>query len=318
MNIDVFNGDADGICALVQLRCAAPRDALLITGVKRDIALLSRVEAQAGDQVCVLDISLDKNRAALQTLLQNQVSVFYADHHFSGEIPQHPLLTALINTDANVCTSLLVNNHLQGRYLAWAVTGLFGDNLDSVARLAAEPLQLQPQQLQQLQQLGVCINYNAYGESLDDLHISPQDLYKTLAAYRSPLDFIAAQPEFFQHLQTAYQDDMRLADATPAEYADPKIAVFILPDEKWARRVSGVWGNALANRYPDRAHAVLSHNQRNGYLISVRAPLANKTGADELCNQFAGGGGRKAAAGINHLPKPELPGFIKAFGVQYA
>jgi hypothetical protein len=32
-NYDVFNGDADGICALVQLRNADPRDAELVTGV---------------------------------------------------------------------------------------------------------------------------------------------------------------------------------------------------------------------------------------------------------------------------------------------
>ena len=46
---DVFNGDADGICALQQLRLAEPRDAVLVTGVKRDIALLDRVPARAGD-----------------------------------------------------------------------------------------------------------------------------------------------------------------------------------------------------------------------------------------------------------------------------
>ncbi|RUM38930.1 MAG: acetyltransferase, partial [Desulfobulbus sp.] len=38
---DVFNGDADGICALHQLRLHDPRpDAHLVTGVKRDICLL--------------------------------------------------------------------------------------------------------------------------------------------------------------------------------------------------------------------------------------------------------------------------------------
>ena len=33
-DFDVFNGDADGICALVQLRQVEPRDSKLITGVK--------------------------------------------------------------------------------------------------------------------------------------------------------------------------------------------------------------------------------------------------------------------------------------------
>ncbi len=45
MWIDVFNGDADGICALLQLRLQQPRESLRITGVKRDIALLERVNA---------------------------------------------------------------------------------------------------------------------------------------------------------------------------------------------------------------------------------------------------------------------------------
>ncbi|MCZ6829031.1 MAG: DHH family phosphoesterase, partial [Gammaproteobacteria bacterium] len=51
---DVFNGDADGICALTQLRNAEPRESVLVTGVKRDIELLKQVEAKAGDQITVL------------------------------------------------------------------------------------------------------------------------------------------------------------------------------------------------------------------------------------------------------------------------
>ena len=66
--IDVFNGDADGICALHQLRLAQPASSTLITGVKRDIALLRQVPPQAGIQVNVFDISLDANIDALQTL----------------------------------------------------------------------------------------------------------------------------------------------------------------------------------------------------------------------------------------------------------
>ena len=65
---DVFNGDADGLCALHQLRLAAPADAVLVTGVKRDIALLSRVDAHAGDEVTVLDISAEANHGALLAL----------------------------------------------------------------------------------------------------------------------------------------------------------------------------------------------------------------------------------------------------------
>lgn len=47
--IDVFNGDADGICALHQWRLAYPVETTLVTGVKRDIQLLQSVKVGAGD-----------------------------------------------------------------------------------------------------------------------------------------------------------------------------------------------------------------------------------------------------------------------------
>ena len=45
MNYDVFDGDADGLCALHQFWLKNPAPAKLVTGVKRDIKLLDRVEA---------------------------------------------------------------------------------------------------------------------------------------------------------------------------------------------------------------------------------------------------------------------------------
>src|SRR3546814_7231329 len=97
-DIDVFNGDADGICALTQLRLAEPRASRLITGVKRDIELLAQVEADAGDRVTVLDISLDKNRAGVVRLLAAGAAVFYVVHPFAGAIPRGAGMPALLNT----------------------------------------------------------------------------------------------------------------------------------------------------------------------------------------------------------------------------
>ena len=54
------------------------------------------------------------------------------------------------------------------------------------------------------------------------------------------------------------------------------------------------------------------------FLVSVRAPLANRTGADDVCRQFDTGGGRKAAAGINHLAATEIERFIAVFSARYA
>ncbi|GAB6141147.1 acetyltransferase [Methylosoma difficile] len=318
MQIDVFNGDADGICALVQLRLARPAQTQLVTGIKRDIQLLEKISAQPGDEVTVLDISLEKNRLALDKVLAAGASVFYVDHHQPGEIPNHPNLTTLIDTDANICTSLLVNQHLQGKYLAWAVTAAFGDNLLAVAEQAALPLGLGETQLNQLKDLGTCINYNGYGNSISDLHFPPESLYRELAPFASPFDFIHDNAAIHQKLINGYQEDMNLAMQIKPEYVTDKVGLFILPDEAWARRISGVYGNELANLTPSRAHAVFSFTEKGDYQISVRAPLTNKTGADELCSAFPTGGGRKGAAGINHLPFDQLPAFIAAFEKTYA
>ena len=86
-DFDVFNGDADGICALVQLRQLEPRSSVLVTGVKRDIVLLSQVQAEDGDRVTVLDVSMAKNRSDLDRVLNSGATVFYVDHHDAGEVP---------------------------------------------------------------------------------------------------------------------------------------------------------------------------------------------------------------------------------------
>lgn len=312
MYIDVFNGDADGICALHQLRLAKPVDSLLVTGIKRDISLLSQVSASEGDCITVLDISLDKNREALIGFLDNGADVTYFDHHFAGEIPKHPKFHATIDTQPGTCTSLLVNETLQGKHLAWAVTAAFGDNLFDSARHAAASLNLSDDNLTLLKKLGTCINYNGYGSSLEDLFYHPADLYEKIKPYENPFDFIK-DDDAFRVLLNGYEDDMLKAATISYEADDDNGTVYILPDDKWARRVSGVYGNDLAQQHPDKAHAILTLKGEGVYQVSVRAPLKTKTGADTLCRQFATGGGRQAAAGINELPESELDNFVTVF-----
>ena len=161
---DVFNGDADGICALHQLRLSDPRDTEQITGVKRDIRLLDRLDVASvtrGSVVTVLDISMKSNAVALQRLLAVGAKVRYFDHHQAGAIPKHKALTAHIDTAADVCTSLIVDRHLQGRWRLWAVVAAFGDNLIASAIQAVQDWDLDHTELARLHELGDCINYNA-------------------------------------------------------------------------------------------------------------------------------------------------------------
>ena len=309
---DVFNGDADGICALHQLRLAHPRESVLVTGVKRDINLLKRIEANSGDSVTVLDISLDKNREDLGRLLETNMEIQYFDHHFAGEIPESPKLTASIDTAGDVCTGLLVNRYLSDAFLPWAVTALFGDNLYDAAMTTAEPLGVSEDQLEQLKTLGTLLNYNGYGSTLADLYFAPDQLYLKVKPYEDPFEFIATDPAF-ETLQAGYDSDMNRAASIEPTVNTNQCALFVFPNDSFSRRVSGVYSNKLARENPNRAHALASLLPNGDYLVSVRAPLATKSGADDLCRQFPTGGGRKAAAGINQLPAEQLAAFSNAF-----
>jgi hypothetical protein len=308
---DVFNGDADGICALIQLRLAEPADTTLITGVKRDIALAKQVSTSEPAQVNILDVSLDKNREAVDALLAVGSSVFYVDHHYPGEqLPQAENFTALIDTQPTTCTALLMDQHLNGRFHNWAITAAFGDNLNAVGDELAQKAGLTAEQTDALKTLGVCINYNGYGSSVDDLHFHPADLFREFVAFADPLELIASEPEAWQQLRDGYEADMAKGLAAPALSETDTSLVVKLPDEAWARRVSGVLGNDLANQNPDKACAIVTEKADGTYLVSIRAPLNNRTGADEVARQFPTGGGRKAAAGINALPAEQLEAFV--------
>lgn len=316
-HFDVFNGDADGICALHQLRLAEPRQSVLVTGVKRDINLLRRVDAKPGDSVTVLDISLDKNRDDLRRVIDADVPVEYFDHHFAGEIPESDHLVTHIDTAGDVCTGLLVNRHLNDAFLPWAVTALYGDNLHDAARSTAAPLGLSESQLAELETLGTLLNYNGYGSTLDDLYFHPDELYRKVQPYVDPFEFIGTD-EAFQTLQTGFESDMSRASSIEPVLATDRCAAFSFPNESFSRRVSGVYSNQLARDNPDRAHALLSELPSGDYLVSVRAPLHTKEGADELCRQFPTGGGRKAAAGVNQLPADQFQKFLDAMQSQFS
>jgi single-stranded DNA-specific DHH superfamily exonuclease len=308
---DIFNGDADGICALHQLRLEQPVGAELITGVKRDIGLLDRVDAEAQDELTVLDISMKSNAGALRRALDRGARVRYFDHHASGEIPAHALLEAHIDTAPNVCTSLIVDRHIGGRHRMWAVVAAFGDNLVNAAVSAAQPLHLDHTELARLHELGECINYNAYGDSVEDLHYHPADLYRALSPYHDPRHFIFDEP-VFNVLRSACAEDLYRASEVEPCSKDDAGAVYVLPDAAWSRRINGLFANRLAQQNPQRAHAILVENAR-GYAVSVRAPVNAPRGAAELCALFKTGGGREAAAGINKLPRAEFDRFLAAF-----
>jgi hypothetical protein len=303
---DIFNGDADGICALHQLRLSEPRDSVLVSGVKRDVSLLKKVHPGQGDQVTVLDVSLDTNRAELLAMLERGANVCYFDHHFAGDIPAHPRLDAQIDTSAEICTSLIVDRHLKGEHRAWAVAAAYGDNLHEAAMASAAHLGLDEAQLSALREVGECLNYNAYGNSPADLHFDPAELYLRMRPFADPFEFHARAPEIAA-LRVALASDLKKARQLPRRDLGESSLLVTLPDADWCRRISGVLGNELARENPHRIVALLGRTE-GGFRVSLRGPkTANVLGIARL---FDSGGGRGRAAGISFLPDRSLPEFL--------
>lgn len=321
--IDVFNGDADGLLARHQLRLSFPiaiDRLMLVSGVKRDIALLDRLLAaqvvQPGDQINVFDISYDRNADAVRALLENGVLINYFDHHRASHLKSHDGLVAHIDESADVCTSLLVDRQCQGAHRLWAIAAAFGDNLTGVARQLAQDANLAPAQAEQLRQLGECLNYNAYGETVEDLHYHPVEVATRLQPYPDPFQFIERE-DILARLLAGYEADLARAQALPALHAKPFVAVYLMPDEAWARRVSGAFANQLVHAHPGRAHAVLTADREGSATVSIRAPRSSPRDAALVATRFANGGGRAAAAGIESFSLDELPRLIAALEETY-
>lgn len=307
---DVCNGDADGLCAALQWRLHRQAPAELVTGLKREIALLQRVDARAGDEVNVFDLSMQRNRSALLGLLDAGVRVRYFDHHSVHDKIAHALLDAQIDGASDVCTSLLVDRRLDGALRAWALVGAYGDNLTVVADRLAADSGIGTGDSARLRRLGEVINYNAYGDDKSDVRIAPARLYTILARYRDPRDMLVHE-SIADEIDAQRRADLEQALAQPPHWQDASASVHVLPDAPWSRRVLGCLANELANLEPQRAHAVLKLQRAGGYAVSVRAPLASPFGANELCSRF-GGGGRARAAGIDALPVADLDRFVAA------
>ena len=314
-HFDIFNGDADGICAIHQIRLNNPQESTLVTGVKRDTLLLKNVTSVKNSVLTVLDISSHANRGPLLKLLKQGNTIHYYDHHFSGEIPESLLFHPHIDTSPGVCTSIIVDRCLQGVHRSWAIVASFGDNIHSSALKLADSLKLDTKEIEKLREMGELINYNSYGETKEELYYSPESLYRAINTFSDPLEFFHSSGELVK-LREGFLNDMTLAEAILPQRNCTAGRIFIFPNEEWCRRVCGTSINKLAREEPYLAHSLLVEKHDGTFQISVRAPLAKPYGAEKLCIKFAGGG-RAMAAGINDLVPEEVELFFEAFEEQF-
>ena len=243
---DVCNGDADGLCAVLQWRLAHPQPATLVTGLKRELELLQQVPAEAGDEVLVCDLSMQRNHAALLRLLRRAACrCATSTTTRSTTCRSMPALQACIDFDPRVCTSLLMDRLLDGRFRAWALVGAYGDNLTRVADALAVGMGLDEAERQQLRLLGEGINYNAYGDEAGDQHIAPQQLYARLSRHAHPLELLR-QDSIGSELDALRRADLQQALAQDIHAAGRGARWVRLPDAPWSRRVIGGLANELA------------------------------------------------------------------------
>jgi len=194
--------------------------------------------------------------------------------------------------------------------------GAFGDSLVEQGRSLSQEAGLTPEDAHCLAELGVAINYNAYGESIADLHVAPSELAAEMLRYVDPLQF-AADSSTYRRLAEGFKEDMELARRLEPTRKAPGAIVFELPDAAWARRSSGTLANDLAKAYAGNALAIVSCKTSGGYLVSLRVPEKSPVSAEAFCRRYPTGGGRRTAAGINHLPSEELENFKTAFAQQF-
>lgn len=316
-DFDLFNGDADGIFSLLQLRQVEQRpNAKLVTGVKRDTQLFERIlgDAGKGDRVCALDIGMSRNKPALRSVLDAGAEVFFCDHHGTGDFPQSQQLTFLSGHGPGIATAYVIDQYLEGAKAAWAVCGAYGENFQGLAgKIAAERGITFP--LNQLRELGELVNYNAYGSTVEDLHFHPSELYAILSAYPDPMAFLEDEPEALEILRAGYRADWDIAEQAREIDISNSGQILSLPACPASNRISGLFANALVDEEPDQAFAILTHREPElgGYRVSLRAPITRQTKpADEFARAY-GGGGRAESAGIDHLKDSQMDEFIAAF-----
>lgn len=314
-SFDIFNGDADGLCGITQLRLANPKHSTCITGVKRNNILLNDARLSANSQLTVVDISLHSNLRGLTRALDQECSVEWFDHHHPGVIPKHRNLVTHIDTDPHVCSSLIINKLLNNRFARWAIVAAFGDNLEESAYSLAATCDTPEVTIDVLKDLGVCINYNSYGACIEDLHYHPETLYNIMQEFDEPMNLVA-ETDILPTLKAHYEADLTSARNTPIKAINDYVAIAILPNTKWARRISGIYANTLSNRFPDRAHAILIEKS-DGYTVSIRAPKANPVNAQMVALKFETGGGRHTAAGIQHFTADQTNKLVHELTQQY-
>jgi hypothetical protein len=309
--VDVCNGDADGLCSILQWRLHEPKESTILALLDAESSLVGRVHTRPGDEFLICDIPIEPNRSTLLQLLKAGARVQYFNHHVTDDIPYHPGLRATIDFCKDASTSLTVDRLLGGKYREWAVVGAYGKRSTHAADALAVDMGMTSDTKTRLRELGKLISYNACATHEKNACIAPSKLYESLSRYRDPMEFLRSE-SLASELDAVRRDDLAKASVLPPYWQDANACVYVLPDTPWAHRVACGLDEELAANDPTRAYAFLCNNGTGGFNVKVRAarsewPLQHSSQAPQA------GCERPRSWAIDHLPDGELSHFIRAF-----
>jgi hypothetical protein len=263
----------------------------------------------------VFDISLDANRADLDRLLKHPgIEINWYDHHEAGEIPTTPRLRTRILNARGTCTALLAHADFPGSDPRWAAMAAFGDNLPQAARALLAPLGLDDAAVETWREAGELINYNAHGETPEDVLFQPLDVAERMSAFRDPEAFVR-ESGIIEPLRAQMKEDEHQMGGLRPERAQEGARLYRLPAESWARRLGSTFASREALAHPECAVAMMHPLRDGAFQVSIRAPRGAKDApfASDLAREFPTGGGRALAAGINRLPPDRTEAFARRF-----
>lgn len=303
--VDVCTGDADGLCTTLQWRLHQPASSQLMAGVQGDRDLLDRVQVGARDHLLICNLPFDAHRDTLRQLLRQGATVRYLDGHPTEARPVHPRLQATLGSTPHSCSSLLVNDLLDGAHLHWALVGAYGSGCQDAAQRLGQTAGLATAASAHLKTLGELISYNARATHPQDAYVEPAALYALMARYADPLDLLQHET-LVPELEALRRADLQQALALPPYWQDAKASVYVLPDAPWGHRACAYLNGQYAHREPQRANAVLRPNGAGYFQAKVQAsaPAAPASG---------GIAARARRWVIERLPITEVDLFIRAF-----
>ena len=298
--LDVCAGDADALCAVLQWRLHEPKAAQMVSGPLCATASLGRFQLLPGDDVLVCNVPFNSQPAPGMSGPIGNARVQYLDCRGQAPGDSSPYSKAGHSTDAKVCTSLLVNHLLQGKFGGWALVGAYGSQVQQGVNAHALQLGFSAGARKRLQRLGEVITYNAEVIHPRYLYAEPATLYARLLRYDDPLEFLQSE-SLADELDELRQSDLQTGLAWKPYWRDAHASVYVLPDEAWAARVARYLKSRLAILDPERAIAVLSPAGTGSYRAAVQPGLMVRNAVTP----------KKWL--IEHLPMNEVDNFVGAF-----